>query len=91
MLELARRSSDRVADELVNASATSLFPEPQPFGTSDLLFQSAVGVTAASWAFFLGPLARALGQRTLGNRVNLVGALFAAPAYSALPLLLVLQ
>jgi prepilin-type N-terminal cleavage/methylation domain-containing protein len=48
VLELARRASDRAADELMNASDTSLFPNPQPFGTDDLLFQTAVGVTAGA-------------------------------------------
>jgi prepilin-type N-terminal cleavage/methylation domain-containing protein len=50
--DIARRAADRVADELLNASATGLFPDPQPFGTSDVLFQVAEGVTggAIDWS-----------------------------------------
>jgi hypothetical protein len=48
----------------------------------------ALGITAATWAFFLGPLARALDLPRLAATTNLVGALFALPAYLALPVLL---
>jgi hypothetical protein len=47
-----------------------------------------LGVTTATWAFFFGPLLRALGAERLAARVNLVGALIAGPSYLALPLLL---
>ena len=50
--DLARRAADRVCDELANASATGLFPDPQPFGTDNVLFQTATGVTggAIDWS-----------------------------------------
>ena len=48
----------------------------------------AVGVIFATWAFFLGPLARALGLARLATATNIVGALAALPAYAALPFLL---
>jgi len=46
--DLARRASNRIVDELVNASSTSLFPDPGAFATSDLVFQVADGVTAGA-------------------------------------------
>ena len=53
-----------------------------------LLLAVAMGITVATWAFFLGPLARALGLPRLATTTNMVGALFALPAYVALPFLL---
>jgi hypothetical protein len=50
----------------------------------------ALGVAAASCAFFIGPLLHALGDEVWYRRVNLVGAVFAVPGYLMLPLLLVL-
>jgi hypothetical protein len=44
----------------------------------------------AAWAFFIGPLARALGHRRLASWVNGAGAVVALPAYVALPAILFL-
>src|SRR6476469_9371329 len=49
-----------------------------------------LGVACATWIFFLGPLANALERPQLAKRLNWLGALIAAPAYLALPLLLIL-
>lgn len=46
------------------------------------------GIAAGTWAFFIGPLLRALGMARAARRVNLVGACLAGPAYLALPLVL---
>jgi hypothetical protein len=48
----------------------------------------AVGVSAATWTFFIGPLLRATGRLKPSRIVNGCGAIVAAPAYCALPLLL---
>jgi hypothetical protein len=48
----------------------------------------ATGLIFATWAFFLGPLARAVGQIRMANTINSVGAVVAVPAYLALPILL---
>jgi hypothetical protein len=48
------------------------------------------GLICATWAFFLGPLARALGRTRTANVINSIGAVVALPAYLALPLVLVL-
>lgn len=48
----------------------------------------AAGLIAATWAFFLGPLARALGHTRVGDLVNRVGGLVALPSYLGLPALL---
>jgi hypothetical protein len=48
----------------------------------------AGGVIFATWAFFLGPLARALGRPRMASIINRVGAVVALPAYLALPLVL---
>jgi hypothetical protein len=45
----------------------------------------AFGVTAASWAFFIGPTLRALGAEVVARRVNALGAAIALPSYLALP------
>ena len=47
------------------------------------------GLIFATWAFFLGPLARALGWPRTANVINSVGAVVALPAYLALPVILV--
>lgn len=39
-----------------------------------------------TWAFFLGPLAHALGRPRLARLVNIVGAVLAIPGYVALAL-----
>ena len=49
-----------------------------------------LGIATSTWAFFVGPLARALGRPRLAAAVNLAGALVAGPAYLGLPLLLLL-
>ena len=43
------------------------------------------GLIIATWAFFLGPLARAVGQPRTARIVNSVGAVVAVPAYLLLP------
>lgn len=48
----------------------------------------AGGLILATWAFFLGPLAKALGRLHLATVVNSVGAAAAIPSYLCLPLLL---
>lgn len=50
----------------------------------------SVGLIVATWAFFLGPLARALGQHGVARVMNGAGALVAVPAYLALPMILFL-
>jgi len=47
------------------------------------------GLIFATWAFFLGPLARALGWPRIANVINGMGAIVAVPAYLALPIILV--
>lgn len=53
--------------------------------TSILAPVIAVGIAFSTWAFFIGPLMRALGDRRWYRRVHLAGALFAVPGYLALP------
>ena len=48
----------------------------------------ATGVILATWAFLLGPLARALGWSRMANVINSTGAVLALPAYLALPIIL---
>jgi hypothetical protein len=48
----------------------------------------AWGLIVASWAFFLGPLARAMGQSWLARWINTAGAVVALPTYLLLPALL---
>jgi hypothetical protein len=43
------------------------------------------GLIIATWAFFLGPLARALGQPRTARMINTVGAIVAVPAYLSVP------
>lgn len=54
-------------------------------------FASAVaaGIAVATYAFFLGPLARALGLLRTASLFNAIGAAVALPAYGTLPFLLV--
>jgi hypothetical protein len=56
--------------------------------TSALSGLVAGALIASTWAFFLGPLARALGAPRLADLVNRAGGLLALPAYLGLPLLL---
>jgi hypothetical protein len=60
------------------------------FPPGGLALAVAVGIAASTWAFFVGPLARAVGKPRLASAVNLAGALVAGPAYLGLPLLLLL-
>lgn len=46
----------------------------------------AGALIASTWAFFLGPLARATGFPRTASAINGVGGLVALPAYLALPL-----
>ena len=50
----------------------------------------AWALIAVTWAFFIGPLARALGHRQIGAWINRAGAVVAVPAYIALPAILLL-
>jgi hypothetical protein len=52
-------------------------------GNPSMLLASTLAVVA--WAFFLGPLARALGRQRLARVINLAGAILAVPGYLALP------
>ena len=53
--------------------------------SSDLLATLlACTLSLVTWAFFLGPLARATGRPRLARLVNGAGAVFAVPAYIAL-------
>jgi hypothetical protein len=49
----------------------------------------ATGLIFATWAFFLGPLARAIGWPRVATAINSLGAIVALPAYLALPILLI--
>jgi len=48
----------------------------------------ATGLISATWAFFLGPLADALGRSRIAAHINHVGGAVALPSYAGLPLLL---
>lgn len=50
----------------------------------------ALGLIAATWTFFLGPLAQALEQHRTGKALIGLGAVIAFPTYLALPLVLLL-
>ena len=50
----------------------------------------AVGLVVTSWAFFLGPLARALDRPHVSRWINIVGAIVALPTYIILPALVAL-
>jgi hypothetical protein len=62
----------------------------QRFGTKGTWATFLVGgLIFATWAFFLGPLARALGRPRTASAINRIGAVVALPAYLSLPLILV--
>jgi hypothetical protein len=61
------------------------------FPSSTLAGAVGIGIAIATWAFFFGPLAPALGKVNLARSVNLLGALVALPASVGLPLLLLLR
>jgi hypothetical protein len=48
----------------------------------------AVALVAATYAFFLGPLARAFNRARTANALLTLGAVIALPAYVALPVAL---
>jgi hypothetical protein len=50
----------------------------------------AAGLIVSTWAFFLGPLARATGHARVATSINGAGAVIAVPAYLALPALIFL-
>ena len=54
-------------------------------GWKDLI---AVGLVLTSWAFFLGPLSRAMEQPRVSRWINVAGAVMALPTYVLLPALL---
>ena len=45
----------------------------------------ACTLATVAWAFFRGPLARALGRPRLARGLNVAGAVLAVPGYLALP------
>jgi hypothetical protein len=47
-----------------------------------------LGLVFASWAFFLGPLSRAMDLPRVSRWVNIAGAIVAVPTYVLLPILL---
>jgi hypothetical protein len=47
-----------------------------------------LGLVLASWAFFLGPLARAMEWPRVSRWINMAGAVVAVPTYVLLPALL---
>jgi hypothetical protein len=55
-------------------------------GWKDLL---ALGLVWSSWAFFLGPLARAMERPRISRLINTAGATVALPTYVILPALVV--
>jgi hypothetical protein len=61
----------------------------EPFGTKGAWATSlAAGLIFATWAFFLGPLAQAVGRPQIATVIIKMGALVALPAYLALPIVL---
>jgi hypothetical protein len=59
------------------------------FAASGLSSFVAWGLILTSWAFFLGPLARAMSAGSAARWINLGGAIVAVPTYLMLPTLLV--
>ncbi len=49
-----------------------------------------LGLVLTSWAFFLGPLARALDRPRVSRWINITGAIVALPTYVVLPALVAL-
>jgi len=58
------------------------------FGQGPALTALAIGLVAATYAFFLGPLARALEWPRVARVFLALGAVLALPTYVALPLVL---
>ena len=44
----------------------------------------AAGIAISTWAFFVGPLSKALGHETVSMVINRIGAAVAVPSYLAL-------
>ena len=93
----ARAQADAVARwRVVHAGGTAgavqllalaaIWPRLAPPGRGLTLL--AAGLIASTWAFFLGPLVRALGRARAATAINLCGGAIALPAYLALPLAL---
>jgi hypothetical protein len=53
-------------------------------GHGDLAACLAAGVAVSTWAFFVGPLSKALGYETASTMINRFGAAVAVPSYLAL-------
>ena len=64
----------------------AIWPQLADRGLASLLLAGAM--IAVAYAFFLGPLARVLGQSRIARTFNVAGALLAVPTYVALPLAL---
>jgi hypothetical protein len=62
----------------------------QQFNTMGWREFLAVGLVLTSWAFFLGPLARALEWPHISRWINTAGAIVALPTYVILPALVAL-
>jgi len=60
------------------------------FAPNRALAGLALGIVAATFAFFLGPLARALNSPRIAGAFLSVGTVIAVPSYVALPLALFL-
>jgi hypothetical protein len=60
------------------------------FNATGWLAPIAVGLVWSSWAFFLGPLARAMERPRVSRWINIAGAIVALPTYIILPALVVL-
>jgi len=58
------------------------------FAQSQATTLLAIGIVAATYAFFLGPLARALNRPRLAGAILSAGGIIALPAYVGLPLAL---
>jgi hypothetical protein len=67
---------------LVLAAVWKHFPQVPSVGAL------AVALVAATYAFFLGPLARALNRARIASALLTLGAVIALPAYVALPVAL---
>jgi peptidoglycan/LPS O-acetylase OafA/YrhL len=59
------------------------------FAAADWKAFVAWGLILASWAFFLGPLARAMRFQSASRWINAAGAIVALPTYILLPAVLV--
>jgi hypothetical protein len=53
-------------------------------GRGNLAAYLAAGIAISTWAFFVGPLSKALGYETASTVINRIGAAVAVPSYLAL-------